>query len=368
MRLLALEVRQFRNLETADLVPAEHSTLVLGPNGQGKTNLLEAVYVLATLRPLRAGKFAELVRFGEEQASVRGRFSLGGAERVISVVVRSGGREAFVDGKPARSLEEYFGGVSVVSFTPDDLSVLKGGPDGRRRLLDRAVFNRFPGHLDACRDYARGLKQRNRLLKEGASHALIDAFNEALARTGAKVAVRRRLLVDELAPRAAQSFEAIAPGDGGLSLRYVASATGEQGADEGACAEALLAALRRRTAQDVERGFTSVGPHTDDLELSLGGRSVRAFASQGQQRAIVLSLKIAEIENLRASLGRPPLLLLDDVSSELDPARNRYLMDYLHDARLQVFLTTTDPNLVQAVAGPDSAIYEVLRGSFTRRP
>ena len=128
MRLLSVEVRDFRNIQAADLVPGEHASVVVGSNGQGKTNLLEALYLLSTLRPLRTNKFADLVRFGAAKARVAGRFQLGGAERTIAVECDRGGREAFVDGKPVRALADYFGGVSVVAFTPDDLAVLKGGP------------------------------------------------------------------------------------------------------------------------------------------------------------------------------------------------------------------------------------------------
>ena len=128
--------------------------------------------------------------------------------------------------------------------------------------------------------------------------------------------------------------------------------------------EALYRTLTTRTPTDLERGFTSVGPHTDDLDLALAGRAARAYASQGQQRAIILSLKIAEIENLQRSLGRPPLMLLDDVSSELDPARNAFLMDYLRAQRLQVFLTTTDAQLVRPAAGPEARCFSVRQGRF----
>ncbi len=304
MRLLALEIRDFRNIEAADLAPGEHATLVVGPNGQGKTNLLEALYLLATLRPLRASKLSDLVRFGASGARVAGRFSLGGAQRSIAVEVDASGRAALLDGKPVKSLTDYFGGVSVVAFTPDDLAVLKGGPDGRRRLLDRATFNRFPAHLETSREYQRALKQRNRLLKEGAAAELIDAYSEALARVGARIVHFRRALLRELAPLAAKSFEAIARGDGALSVGYTPSGLpGEPLDDAAAVAGALLAALRRRTARDVERGYTSVGPHADDLDLDLAGRPARSFASQGQQRAIVLALKIAEIREPAPDAG-----------------------------------------------------------------
>ena len=368
MRLLSVCVKDFRNIERAELTPGEHATVVVGPNGQGKTNLLEALYLLCTLRPLRTSKFADLVRFGSERASVSGRFALAGAERTIAVECDREGRQASVDGKLVRAVADYFGGVSVVAFTPDDLAVLKGGPEGRRRLLDRAVFNRFPGHLEASREYQRALKQRNRLLKEGAPFELVDAHNEALAMTGARVIVRRQALVAELSPRAAKSFQAIAKGDGELSVTYKPDVLPEDVlGDEGRTCEALLELVRRRTALDLERGFSSAGPHTDDLDVELGGRPAKGFASQGQQRAIVLALKIGEIENLREAAGLAPMLLLDDVSSELDPARNAFLMEYLRQCGLQVFLSTTDERLVREAAGPDAWCFCVEKGSFSRK-
>jgi DNA replication and repair protein RecF len=366
MRLLSLEIRDLRNIARADLLPAERATVIVGDNGQGKTNLLEALYLLATLRPLRAARFAELLRFGEACAKVSGRFVIGGAERVISVSVETGSRTAFVDGKPAQRLDDYFGGLSVVAFTPDDLLVLKGGPDLRRRVLDRAVFNRHPSFLSESRTYQRALKSRNRLLKEGAAATLLDAYSEALAGAGARVWARRLAVVAELAPRTARAFEAIAPCDGGLFLGYAPSAIPPDAlVDEGTARDGLLALLRRRTAHDVERGFTSVGPHADDLCLTIAGRPAKTYASQGQQRAAVLALKIAEIENLGATLGTPPLLLLDDVSSELDPARNAFLMDYLQGKGLQAFLTTTDASLVGRAEGPGARRFTVRGGVFT---
>lgn len=367
MRLLGLTLRDFRNLASVELAPAERATVAVGQNGQGKTNLLEAVYFLATLKPLRAGKLSELVRFGQDAARVTGRFVLHGAEREISVEVSGGVRQAFVDGKKAPSLEDYFGGVSVVAFTPDDLEVIKGGPDRRRWFLDRAAFNRFPAFLKESREYGRALKGRNRLLKEGAARAYVAAFDEALAKVGARIWSRRRALLAELGPRAEQAFATIGRTPEPARYRYQPSHVDVDfaTASEEALAAALQAALEARGERDAERGFTSVGPHADDLSVALGGRPARLFASQGQQRALVLGWKIAEIENLQAALGFLPLLLLDDVSSELDPERNAYLMSYLAGSGAQVFLTTTDASLVRQAAGQDTLWLKVHAGMLT---
>jgi DNA replication and repair protein RecF len=367
MRLLSVQYSHFRNLGEVSLEPSAHATVAVGANGQGKTNLLEGVYFLATLKALRASRLAELVQFGQPAGRVTGRFLLGGAERQISVEVVPGGRTAFVDGKRAPSLEAYFGGVSVVAFTPDDLAVVKGGPEGRRAFLDRSVFNRFPAHLEESRDYARALKSRNSLLKARAPRAHLEAWDGTLARLGARLWTRRRATLGELGGRAVQAFERIGRTPDPARYAYRPAHLGGldfDAAGEGALQEALSERLTQRLERDLERGHTSVGPHVDDLDIGLGPHPARAYASQGQARALVLAWKVAEIENLAAANGFLPLLLLDDVSSELDPERNAYLMGYLADSGAQVLLTTTDRALVARAVGPDTRWLEVRGGAL----
>ena len=331
--------------------------MLFGPNGQGKTNFLEACYLLCTLRPLRAQRLSELVRIDAGECLVRGSFSVDAGEREVEVVIRDGGRAARLDGKAVRDPDELFGGIAVVAFTPDDLWLVKGSPDGRRRLLDRAVQNQMPAHLADARDYLRALKARNQLLREGAGDDLRDVFDVPLSRFGARIRLRRERLLDSLRGPAARAFAQVTREEAPLSLQYQASGRGSDdlGAEAGLRGESelearLLAALSRRLPRDRERGYTSVGPHADDLAVSLGDQPARTFASQGQSRAAILAFKIAEIESLRAAQGRTPLLLLDDVSSELDPERNAFLMSYLGSLGGQVVLTTTDPRLVSQAA------------------
>ena len=366
MRLLALLISDFRNLARIELRPSPHATIAVGQNGQGKTNLLEAIYFLGTLKPLRAAKLAQLVRFGTSRARISGRFLLRGAEREIAVEIGDRSRQALVDGKKAASLEEYFGGVSLVSFTPDDLVVVKGGPDARRAFVDRAVFNRFPAFLQETRVYSRALKSRNRLLKERADPSYLSVYDETLARLGARIWLRRKALLAEIAPRAQAAFLQIGRIDERADYAYAPShlELGSAQPSEAAMHELLALALRDRTARDLDRGFTSVGPHMDDLEISTGGRAAKNYASQGQQRALVLAWKIAEIENLHQALGYLPLLLLDDVSSELDRERNSYLMTYLARSGAQVFLTTTAQELVAEAAASDSLWCEMRAGQL----
>ncbi len=366
MRLLSLAVEDFRNVARAELAPSPRTTVLVGPNGQGKTNLLEAVHLLFTLKPLRASRLAELVRFGAPRAAVSGSVEAAGSRRQLAVEVASGGRSATVDGKAQDRADVYLEGLGAVAFTPDDLLLVKGGPELRRRFLDRAAFNRWPAVLAEAREHLRALRARNAALRAGPPE-VEASFRAELVRAAARLLVRRHALVAELAPRVRSAFADIAgPGAPPAQLAYrPASGMPTEGA-ESALAARLAEILELRLPRDREKGYTSAGPHMDDLALGVGGRGARPYASQGEQRALVLALRIAEIENLREEHGRPPLLLLDDVSSELDPEKNRHLLAYLARLEAQAFLTTTDLRLLGPAAGPDAALYRVEAGSFRR--
>ncbi|MCA1828764.1 MAG: DNA replication/repair protein RecF [Myxococcales bacterium] len=354
MLLLDVHTRAFRNLADQTVALSPHTTVLFGPNGQGKTNFLEACYLLCTLRPLRAQKLVELVRLGtNDSAQITGRFDLPGGVRNVDVEVGREGRLARLDGKPIRDPQDLFGGLATVAFTPDDLAVVKEGPDGRRRLLDRAVLNRHPSHLSDARDYLRALRSRNHLLRQRAAPDLLASFDEPLSIVGARIRQRRAEVLSEITPHARRAFTEVARGEAGLGLDLTAADASEQ---------ALRRSLEDRLRRDTERGFTSVGPHADDVTVLIGDKPARLYASQGQSRAVVLAFKIGEIENLREKQGRSPLLLLDDVSSELDPERNGYLMSYLAALEGQVVLTTTDRDLVARSAAENALFQRVSEG------
>jgi alkanesulfonate monooxygenase SsuD/methylene tetrahydromethanopterin reductase-like flavin-dependent oxidoreductase (luciferase family) len=216
------------------------------------------------------------------------------------------------------------------------------------------------------RDYVRALRARNAALRSAAAD-VEASFRIPLSRAGARLVSRRRDLVLELAPRVAQAYAAISGSSAPQAQIAYRTAAGlrAEGPEED-LALRLADILAARVERDRERGFTSAGPHMDDLQLTLDAHGARPFASQGQQRALVLALKIGEIENLRAALGAPPLLLLDDVSSELDPSKNRYLLEYLAHLPGQALMTTTDRRLLASAAGPEDAFYKVEQGAVTR--
>jgi DNA replication and repair protein RecF len=364
VRLLKARIRHFRNLGDVEIEAAPRATVLLGPNGQGKTNTLESIYYAATLRPLRSSRLTDLVQFGQPFADISSTYELAGGPREFAVHLEGGEREISVDGKRVSSLDDYFGQVVVVAFTPDDLSLVKGDPEGRRRFLDRAVFEGSPVYLKESRDYQRALKARNRILRERGSDAVREAFDAQLTRLGARLWYRRLQLITELQPHVAKAFDAVGRLESTIELRYRAVSVEVDAAfSETQLEQILIEGLEAKLGTDRERGFTSVGPHVDDLALILRGRVARSFASQGQQRAIVLALKIGEIENLRSHSGHYPLLLLDDVSSELDPERNEFLMGYLRDLDAQVVLSTTDRQLVSKAVGSDARTYSVDGGT-----
>ena len=369
MRLLSLSLRDFRNVREARIDPSMRATVLVGPNGQGKTNLLEALFLLCTLKPLRATRLAELVRFGAERARVEGEFEGAGGVRTVAVEIGPEGRTAFLDGKTLSSsdrLDAFFEGRAAVCFSPDDLLLVTGGPDQRRRFLYRAAFNRWPAVLSEAREYLRALRERNAALRHSAPE-VEESFREPLVRTGARLVARRLALVAELAPRVAEAFAEISGPEADVARLAYRPAAGipVEGTEE-EIASRLAFVLAQRIGRDREKGYTSAGPHMDDLTLALGGKGARPYGSQGQQRALVLALKIAEIENLRDEQGRPPLLLLDDVSSELDPEKNGHLLRHLAALPGQAFLTTTDRRLLEPAAGEGAIFYRVREGTFER--
>jgi DNA replication and repair protein RecF len=341
MHLLRVELSRFRNLAPVDLEPGPGLNVILGANGQGKTNLLEALYYLATLRSFRSAQARELVQWGESAFRLRGLLSRQDRTVTYEVVGSTEGRTLKVDGAGVDRPDDYFGAWSVVLFTPEHLGLVRSEPALRRTFLDRACFNVEPGHLDTVRRYQRVLRSRNVLLKQAErgrppAPELLDAFDQQLADTGARLVNARRRCLAELGPRVTEVHERLGSGSKRLEVSY--RAKGLQGAEPDG--PGLLAALAGRRAEDLRRGFTGVGPHQDDLRLTLAGRPARAAASQGEVRTIVLALKLAELAWIVERRGETPVLLLDDMSSELDETRRARLFADVEAAGCQTFITT----------------------------
>ncbi|MEZ4363652.1 MAG: DNA replication/repair protein RecF [Kofleriaceae bacterium] len=372
MRIESLRLLAVRNLQPTLLEPSARFNVFSGDNGQGKTNLLEAVFVVATVRSFRTSQLTELIGFGAERASIAARVLGHGLYRIYDLELAPGGKKVRLDGKAVRPLSKYFGDFNVVLFAPEDLQIPRGSPADRRRFLDRAVFNRRTDYLPAVQRYELALKNRNAVLRKAGEGALggaqladlLDVYDAQLATLGCEVIASRVGYLDELRPLVQQSFGEITRA--GLTADIDYTCGGESAKAHGTPEPARqLELLRASRARDLARQATNVGPHRDDLRFSLEGHDAGSFASQGQLRAIVLAWKTAELELLSAKHQDPPILLLDDVSSELDAQRNRYLFEHLAPRAGQCFITTTHPGHVLITPG-ERRDYRVVGGAISQ--
>lgn len=333
--------------------------VLTGDNAQGKTNTLEAIYLLATLKPLRARRHRDLIRWGEDGCAVAGRVSHLGTTRRYRLDLAEGARTVSLDGERVSDLGQYFEGIRAIAFTPQDAAIVADEPRGRRSWIDRAAFTARPVHLQVARTYKRLLDQKSATLRsERRDRAVLDVLDEQLARAGAELADRRERMLRELEPHVQRVHRDIAGGSGGLSLRYRTEAAGSDVAfREAVLAERLLVAR----PEELRRQRTLVGPQLDDVTITLDGRSARTFGSQGQVRSVVLSLKLGELVAAKER-GDAPLFLLDDVSSELDAHRTARLVGVLEELGVQVFATTTDPGQLTSLPREDTLQVRVRQG------
>ncbi len=349
LRALALSVRSLRNLESVDIEPGARFNVIAGDNGQGKTSLLEAIYLVTTTRSFRTSKLAELVptRAPETIVSVRAKLD-DGAAREQSVGLQGGRRSVRADGVRPKGLAEFAVRSPVVVFSPSELGVSMGPGSERRKLLDRVGLYIGAHVLVEAESYTRAQRERQRALEtRGAAARDLYEWEELMVGHALAVMTARRDASMRLADVAREAFARIAGPTLAASFSYVPSAPLD--------ASEYRRALEGSRARDLARGSASVGPHRDDLSVTLGGDAARRVASQGQHRAIVLALKIAEIDVVTQARGVRPILLLDDVSSELDRDRTAALFTVLGEQRGQVFLTTTRPDLLADVGSDDGA-------------
>jgi DNA replication and repair protein RecF len=334
MLVKRLAVENFRPYQRAELVPAPGITLIHGGNAQGKTALIEALYLCCTGRSHRTGRDAELIRTGEAFSRVIVEAERRDGRHDVEILIRQGQRKRIkVGGSIAARSGDLMGHVTGVLFSPEDLRMIKDGPAERRRFVDMELSQMRPSYYAALQRYNRALLQRGHLLRSGTLDG-IDAWDEQLARWGAQIMGARLEFTQKLSVIARQIHAQISGGEV-VTVQYRPGAKAEPEA------EALFKLLRGARDQDVRRQTTSVGPHRDDLGFFIDGADARAFASQGQQRTLALSLKLSELQVMRDVTGEWPVLMLDDVMSELDPQRRRLLLERLDG--VQTLIATTDP-------------------------
>ncbi|HUD69369.1 MAG TPA: DNA replication and repair protein RecF [Acidimicrobiales bacterium] len=338
MGLASLDLVDFRSFPAAQFSPdPDGTTVLLAPNGTGKTSILEAIGYLGTARSFRGATRDVMIRNGADDAYVRATVRRADTDVLIeSQLSRHGRSRIQVNRQPAKTRRDLADAVAVTTFAPEDVSVVRGGPALRRDVLDDALLLLEPTAGPLLEDAARVLRQRGALLRQlhgrlGASEATtLDVWDERLGELGDELAARREALTVALSPRIAELYRMLAGEDDAVTATYARSWVG-----------ALLAALAVARSDDVRRGVSTVGPHRDDVVLTVDGRDARTQASQGEQRSLALAIRIAVHVEATAARGEPPLLLLDDVFSELDLGRSARLLELL--PRGQTLLTTAVP-------------------------
>ena len=341
MDLLSLRLQSFRSYKSLQLTPPKGVTVIVGENGTGKTNLLEAIHLCCLGRSHRTSNDSELIQYNEETAAVQLVVNRKDGKHDVGVrLYRNQKRKKllYLNGKTAPKIGEMMGHATCVMFAPEDLSIVKDGPACRRRFLDMLLSQINRPYFYALQNYHFALRQRNALLKTmrfDSDPNLLDVWDEQLSQAGAPIIRMRRQTIQRLNELASSHYAFISGRqEETLCIAYQGRISPENEAEK------LFRALVETRPEDIRRQATGVGPHRDDLGIDLAGQDLRAFASQGQARTAALSLKLAAYDILTAEQGEPPLLLLDDVLSELDPTRREKLIERIKGA--QAFITCTD--------------------------
>lgn len=348
MLVQAIRLQNYRNYQHLALTLDEGINIFLGANAQGKTNLLEAICYASLGRSHRTHQDGDLIRFGEEAGSLQLAFSRFGTKGRLSFLFRRGKRRQIARNGETIHLKELVGTLNTVLFSPEDLFLIKGAPAERRRFLDGEISQASPAYYHEIATYQRLVAQRNALLKRirerRAAISALEPWEPQLAASAARITAKRLEVVRKLSMLANLMQRRISGSRENLSLALAIA-----GSEEMSLADVTKSLepwynekLKECRTVDIARGVTTVGPHRDDLVLEVNGVNLRAFGSQGQQRTGALSLKLSELEFLRSETGEYPVLLLDDVMSELDAERRQALLAFLRKERIQTIITATE--------------------------
>ena len=398
MKIKSLILENFRNYANLEIDFDESRNIIVGENAQGKTNLVEAIYMTAFAKSFRTNNAADMIGFGGQSARVSADVESEEIDKNINITLRSDGRKMIQkDGKAVKRTADLLNTVVVIVFTPDDLRIIKDSPEKRRAFINRELSQMRPRYYEQLRRYNEALKEKNALLKgffnvrkktftradnielndagnasaeaEGNPYDnsrkynedLLDVYDKQLADAAYELIRYRTEFTEMLSAEAAEIMRNISDGREELTIEYKTACkfvTASEGRD------ILYSQIRNNRERDIYNGSASLGPHRDDLEFFINGNDARKFGSQGQQRTVALSLKLAEIRIARQMLGEAPVLLLDDVLSELDPGRQRFLISEIDD--VQLFITSAELASEVASALRGGTLFRIEDGSVTR--
>ena len=363
MKITSLDIKGFRNINELQLEPAPGVNILYGDNAQGKTNLLEAIWLFTGGRSFRGATQSEMLPFGQTSGRLSAGFYAGGREQTAEIKLGAKG-ETRLNGVLLESRAKLAGQFPAVVFSPEHLSLIKEGPSGRRRLLDGAISQILPRYAKHLGEMNRILAQRSALLGEIARcrqpEQMLDIWDERLACLAWYVVKARGRYTARLREHAVGIYRGMSSGAESFDLSYRTTLPLQGPPWEGDGADQIFRALLAARREDIKQGVTTIGPHRDDLEITIDGKSARSFGSQGQQRSCALTLKLAECALLEEVLQEQPVILLDDVLSELDQGRRDYLLSGLGAS--QVFITCCDRGAFDQLGSP--RCFQVKQGQL----
>ncbi|MBT2217223.1 DNA replication/repair protein RecF [Virgibacillus dakarensis] len=346
MHIQQLTLKNYRNYDQLDIAFDDKINLIVGENAQGKTNLMEAIYVLAFTRSHRTPREKELIQWEQEYAKIEGRITKRNQTFPLEIVVSAKGKKAKLNRIEQQRLSDYIGALNVVMFAPEDLTLVKGAPQIRRRFIDMELGQIQPRYVYHLGQYQKILKQRNHLLKQmqpgnTQDRTMLAVLTEQLIEHAATLLERRFVFLDMLRNWANPIHHGISRGLESLEIRYSPTIEVSEATNKEKIETVYLDKFQQLQEKEIERGTTLIGPHRDDLIFLVNNKDVQTFGSQGQQRTTALSIKLAEIELIRNEVGEYPVLLLDDVLSELDDYRQSHLLNTIQ-GKVQTFVSTTN--------------------------
>lgn len=364
MQITRLRLFHYRNIEELEIFPSGGTSLFSGRNGQGKTNLLESIYFLGYGRSFRTAIPKDCIQHGQQECRVEGTIEHGQLKRDLQVSITPAEKKLLLLGKPV-ALDGFIGNLHVLAFTHKHLSVVRGGPADRRAFLDRAMVSLYPGHVSCLAAYGRALKQRNTILAsvregQGGSGHLLDSWDEALVGPGASILHNRLRYVEQMKEELPQGLF-----DTEVLKMHYASGVAPNDAAVPQIEESFRQRLIQARTDDQKSGYTSVGPHRDDLKLFVNGKSLVDFGSAGQQRSCLLALYFSQMEIHHKVHGFYPVFLVDDAEAELDSQRLNTFLRFLSQ-RTQTFLTSSKDFLLSALP-ENTRHFEVKNGTICRQ-
>lgn len=369
MQLENLVLRNFRNYAELSVEFAPGVNVLLGPNAQGKTNLLEAIYVLALARSHRTNSDKDLIGWEGSEAAIGGRVRKSVGDVPLELQFTKKGKKARVNHLEQAKLSQYIGHLNVVLFAPEDLDLVKGAPTVRRNFIDREFGQISPKYLYNASQYRNVLRQRNNYLrqlqtKQAKDLVYLDVLTDQLIAFGAEILLARKVLLQKLEAAAKPIHESITDGKEQLVFHYVSQVPIAELPDLASVTTALQEKFAQQRSRELQQGTTLVGPHRDDLQFIVNDKNVQTFGSQGQQRTTALAVKLAEIDLMKEETGEYPVLLLDDVLSELDSTRQTHLLKTIQD-RVQTFITTPSLNDITRQLIKEPKIFAISAGNLT---